>query len=61
MITFVRKLNPPYKRIHFMIEGIFLIIDGITNIISFGYLRTGLQIWWIDKRMKDFFNSSNEE
>lgn len=56
MVKIVRKLNPPYKRIHFMIEGVFLIIDGITNIISFGYLRTGLQMWWTKRKMKEFFN-----
>lgn len=56
MIQFVRELNKPYRRSDFVIEGFCMIIDGIVHIISFGYLRMGLQLWWIDKKLDRMFS-----
>ena len=61
MIQFIRKLNKPYKRSDFVIGGFCMIIDGIVHIISFGYLRTGLQIWWIDKKLDKALSYLDDE
>jgi hypothetical protein len=57
MITFVRKLNPPYKRIDFIIEGACMIVDGLVFIVSLGYGRTDFHIWWIRKKIHVFLSS----
>jgi hypothetical protein len=54
MIQLVKGLNKPYRRIDFMIGGVCQIIDGLVDIISFGYARTGLNIWWTDKCLDRF-------
>jgi hypothetical protein len=61
MIQFVRKLNKPYKRSDFVIEGFCMIIDGIVHIISFGYVRTGLQIWCINKKLDRMLSHLQDE
>jgi hypothetical protein len=49
MIQIVKGLNKPYKRIDFVIEGICKIIDGIIDVISFGYISTDFYMWYVDK------------
>lgn len=44
------------QRIDFMIGGVCQIIDGIVDIISFGYVRTGLNFWWTSKCLHRFCN-----
>uniref|UniRef100_A0A6M3X4D7 Uncharacterized protein n=1 Tax=viral metagenome TaxID=1070528 RepID=A0A6M3X4D7_9ZZZZ len=64
MIEFIRVLNKPYRRIDLVIEGFCMIIDGIVYIISFGYLRTNLQMWKIDRnldRMSSYVNNKIED
>jgi len=54
MIQIVKGLNKPYRRIDFMIGGICQIIDGITDIISLGYIRTDFNSWWTLKCLRKF-------
>ena len=61
MIQFVRYLHKPYRRSDFVIEGFCMIIDGIVHIVSFGYVRIGLQIWWTDKKIDNIFQYLKDE
>ena len=45
MIQIVRGLNKLYRRIDSVIGGICGIMDGIVEIISFGYMRTCFKGW----------------
>ena len=50
----VKGLNPPYTRIDFIIGGFCKVFDGVIDIFSLGYMRSGFHGWWIRKNMKKF-------
>ena len=37
------------RRTDFIIEGLCCTIDGIVLALSIGYIKVGLQLWWLDK------------
>uniref|UniRef100_A0A6M3X589 Uncharacterized protein n=1 Tax=viral metagenome TaxID=1070528 RepID=A0A6M3X589_9ZZZZ len=61
MVQFVRKLNKSYRRIYFVIGGVFKILDGVIDIISYGYVRLDLNMWWTRRIMRKFLSCLENE